>query len=168
MAIRIRKAKTEDAERMADLWHEMAMFHARLGEEWRIRRGSKPGFAKYITKVVDEREAGVFVAHDDGRIVGFVVAQAASRARIFVRKDHGLIADLAVTRAYRRRGVGEKLCRRALRWIAARGLDTAEVRFATSNPLATAFWRKMGFDTYMVMATKPVAVREKKSRIPPS
>ena len=160
MTIRIRKARVEDAVRVADLWHEMAVFHGRLGDEWRIRRGSREGFASYVEGLIGEGRDGVFVAHDDGPVVGFVIARRASRARIFAHRDHGLISDLAVSRAYRRRGVGSRLCRRAFRWIGARGLGTAEVRFAAANPLAAAFWREMGFETRVIVAVRAIPGRK--------
>ena len=73
------------------------------------------------------------------------------RAWVFVHREHGLIVDLAVTRAQRRRGIGERLYRRALRWIQDQGLKTAEVHVASANAVATRFWEEMGFAPYMVM-----------------
>jgi len=154
MTIRIRKARVDDTARLADLWHEMATFHARRGAYWRVRRGCKRGFEEHIAKTIRAGEAGVFVAHDRGALVGFAVGAIASRARCFVEKDHGLIGDIAVTADYRGRGIGEKLCRRVIRWFTAHGLETAEVRVATANPVSTAFWAKMGFEPYMVVNKK--------------
>lgn len=155
--VTIRKARVEDAPALANLWHEMVTFHARRGDYWRVRRGSKRSFHNHIADMIAEGTSGVFVAEDEGQPIGFVVAQVASRARCFVQKEHGLICDLAVAEPYRRRGVGEKLFCRAMRWIRDKGLGIAEVRVATANAVATSFWEKMGFEAYMMLLKKDLS-----------
>jgi len=156
MTVRIRKSQTNDAPALADLWHEMATFHARLDPYWRIRRNCKNGYIPYMQQVAKSKDKAVFVAHDDRKLVAFVLLHLESRARVFVEKEHGLIVDLAVTQAYRRSGIGEKLVSRAVRWFQSQGVETIEVRFATANPLSTAFWHKMGFEPYLVTGMKRI------------
>lgn len=156
MSVTIRKATRNDAPRLAELWHEMALDHARRDDYWKLKRGCKQGFLEHIAALISAGETGVLVAHDRGDIVGFVVVSAARRAPCFVNAECGIIADLAVTESYRGCGVGGRLCRRALEWIRSRGLATAEVRFATANSLAGVFWERMGFEPYMIMAKKEV------------
>lgn len=148
---KIRKAKTEDVSQIAQLWHEMALLHAKQGNYWRIKRGCAQGYQEHIEKMLADNVNGIFVAEVEGTISGFVVAQVANRAKIFIHMKHGIIVDLAVTQKYRRKGIGEKLCRRALRWISNQGLCTAEIRVSVDNPLSTSFWTKMGFNPYMSM-----------------
>jgi GNAT superfamily N-acetyltransferase len=156
MTVRIRKSRLADAPALADLWHEMATFHARLDPYWRIRPSCKKGYIPYMKEVTRSKDKAAFVAHDDGRLVGFVLLHLESRARVFVEKEHGLIVDLAVTAGYRRSGIGEKLVARAVRWFQSQGVETIEVRFATANPLSTAFWHKMGFEPYLVTGMKRI------------
>lgn len=156
MKLRIRKAKTDDTRVLAELWHEMARFHARQGSYWRIKPNCKKGYMTYMQEVVGARDKAVFIAEGDGRPIGFVMVQLSSRARIFVEREHGLVVDLAVTKAVRRSGIGQRLFERAVRWCKSHGVKTLEVRVAASNPLATAFWRKMGFEPYMVMNKREV------------
>lgn len=157
MTIRIREARLQDATAVADLWHEMAAFHARCHPLWRVRRGCKEGYAAYMQDVVRASDKAVFVACDGPRPVGFVLAQLDRRERVFIDRDHGLIVDLTVTEAYRRRGVGTALFGRARRWFAGRGVKRLEVRAATANPVSTAFWRKMGFEPYMTLCRRDAA-----------
>jgi ribosomal protein S18 acetylase RimI-like enzyme len=132
----------------------MAKFHARRDPYWEVSRGCRKGYTTYISKVITEGCGGVFVAHDGGEIIGFVMATGASRAPCYARQDVGLILDLAVTKECRRKGVGERLCDQALGWLAERGFRNAEVRVATANPLAAGFWRKMGFEPRITIAEK--------------
>lgn len=156
MRVIIRKSRPEDAPALADLWHEMARFHARQGSYWRLCRNSRKAYAPYLQEVARARDKAVFVARADGAPVGYVLAQLSSRARIFVEKNHGLIVDLAVTKRWRRQGVGERLFRRAVRWLKSKGVRTVEVRISTANPVSTAFWRKRGFEPYMTLNKKTV------------
>ena len=156
MKLKIRKSDPDDASVLADLWHEMAAFHAKQGAYWRIKPNCKKGYIAYMQEVAKSRDKVVFVAEDSGKPVGFILAQLSSRARIFVEKDHGLIVDLAVTKDYRREGVGAKLFHRAIRWFKTKGVKTVEVRVSIANPLATDFWRKMDFEPYMTMNKREI------------
>jgi GNAT superfamily N-acetyltransferase len=154
MRIRIRQARTEDAHALAGLWEEMAAFHAELARYWRIKAGCKEDYAAHMQSVVRDANRAVFVAHDDGKIVGFILVQLDSRARVFVENVHGLVVDLAVTEDYRRQGIGTRLVARATRWFGSRGVETMEVRIATANPLSSAFWKKQGFEPYMAISRR--------------
>jgi ribosomal protein S18 acetylase RimI-like enzyme len=156
MKLKIRKSQPDDAPVLADLWHEMATFHAKHGPYWRIKPNCKKGYIAYMHEVGKSKDKAVFVAEDNGKPVGFVLAQLSKRARIFVQNEHGLIVDLAVTKNYRRGGIGEKLFRHAIRWFKAKGVKTVEVRVSTANTVATDFWRNMGFEPYMTMNKKDI------------
>jgi len=109
-----------------------------------------------MQEVAKAQDKVVFIAEDGVMPVGFVLAQMSKRARIFVQNEHGLIVDLAVTKDYRRCGVGEKLVRQAIRWFRAKGIKTIEMRVSTANPVASAFWSKMGFEPYMTMNKREI------------
>lgn len=157
MTLHIREARVQDAPALAALWHEMAAFHAQHDPLWKIRRGGREEYAAAMQEVVRSKEQAVFVACEGERPVGFVLAQLDRRARVFAGGEHGLIADLAVTEAFRRRGVGERLLRRSMRWFSSKGVKTAEVRVATTNPVSAAFWRKMGFEPCMTLCRKELS-----------
>jgi ribosomal protein S18 acetylase RimI-like enzyme len=134
----------------------MARFHAKQGAYWRIKPNCKKGYVLYMQEVAKAQDKVVFIAEDGVMPVGFVLAQMSKRARIFVQNEHGLIVDLAVTKDYRRCGVGEKLVRQAIRWFRAKGIKTIEMRVSTANPVASAFWSKMGFEPYMTMNKREI------------
>ena len=156
MAVRIRESRTEDAAPLADLWHEMAVFHASADPYWRVKRNSKSRYADYMSKIVGAPDKVVYVADESGAPVGFVLAQLDIRARVFAEGDHGLIQDLAVTATCRRAGIGQQLVEKAAQWFKKKGVRTIEVRAATANRAATEFWRKMGFEQYMTVCKRRV------------
>lgn len=154
--MRIREMRVGDAEALAGLWHEMAAYHAKCDPYWRLKRNCKGGYADYMREILGAPDKVVYVAHDGGRIVGFALAVIDKRARVFAQCRNGLIQDLAVTAKWRRRGIGRRLVRKCWEWFKGRAVRTVEVRAATANPLATAFWRRMGFEEYMAMCRKRV------------
>ncbi len=108
MKLIIRAARSDDVPALADLWHEMAAFHARQGSYWRIKPNCKKGYRTLTQEVLKSKDKAVLIAHYGEKPVGFVLVQLSSRARIFVEKDYGLIVDLAVTKGYRRAVYGHE------------------------------------------------------------
>ena len=82
-------------------------------------------------------------------IVGFLFAERKQYPPCFVKRDHGLISDLAVTADRRRRGIGAALLAEGMAWFASQGLETVEARVLMANPISTSFWQKMGFSPYL-------------------
>jgi len=156
MNVRIRKMRVGDAGALADLWLEMVLYHAKCDPYWRVKRNSKGGYAEYMRGMLGAPDKIVYVAHEDGEIVGFVLALLDKRSRVFRQAGVGGIQDLAVTAKWRRKGIGRRLVRKVWGWFEEKGVRTVEVRAATANPLATAFWKSMGFEEYMAMCRKKV------------
>jgi len=110
MLIRIEEARDEEAAAIAELWTEA--FH-----------GPVAGMRAQPYEPADVERARadgtVFVAKDDGALVGAVVLYLPGGAprRGVAEPDEAELTRLAVTRRYRRRGVG---------WaLASRCIDTA-------------------------------------------
>lgn len=141
---------------MAELWHEMAMFHAKGDPYWRVKRNGRIRYAGYMRKALGAPDKIVYVAHDGEKVVGFVLAVLDARERVFAGGSRGRIQDLVVTAKWRRKGIGRKLVAKAWDWFGRKSVRTVEVRAATSNPVATAFWRKMGFEQYVAICRKKV------------
>ncbi len=64
---------------------------------------------------------------------------------LHIASDEGMIADLAVSSAHRRRGVGSALLDRAKGIAAERGLARLTLEVRPSNEAAVALYRREGF-----------------------
>jgi ribosomal protein S18 acetylase RimI-like enzyme len=91
----------------------------------------------------------LLVAESEPTIVGFLLAELGRYPPCFVQQDYGTISDIAVTKTFRRRGIGRKLFAEAMKWFASKSIDRIEARVATTNPLSTKFWRQMVFSPYI-------------------
>jgi len=87
------------------------------------------------------------VAEDEGRVVGFLLASMDRRPGIFLERVHGLISDVYVRPAYRRRGVGRELVGAALAWFAERQVSRVRFRTDARDALGVAVWKRLGFET---------------------
>ncbi len=135
----IRRARIEDCAQISKLWLEMAVLHSRQNKHWKMKKGSEIGYQEHISKSISEGTMEIFVAEADKEIIGYATVFIAKRPRCFVNLEYGIIEDLAVTKLYRRSGIGEKLYQKALRWISGKSIKTAEVRVSFDNPLAMSF-----------------------------
>jgi ribosomal protein S18 acetylase RimI-like enzyme len=65
------------------------------------------------------------------------------------REKFGYIEEMAVTSAYRRRGIGAGLLKAVLDWFKSEKLDMAELTVAAKNKIGYSFWKKHGFRDYL-------------------
>lgn len=145
----VRPAKSSDVERIVDLWEEMFQFHRRLDEHFTISNGGRESFTKHVEGNLTAVDSSILVAEVGKVVVGFSFAMIAKYPPVFEMERYGLITDLAVSRDFRRRGIGERLLRDVFRWFSGKGMTRIEVHVANCNEVSRNFWRKMGFTTYM-------------------
>ena len=115
---------------------EMRRFHAVIEEAFLDSDHHSVGYAAWRQQV-DAEETPVFgewfVAEADGRIVG--VLQSSSSGG---EDNEGWVKRLATLRAYRKRGVGEALLRRAFAVYAGNGRTLAGLGVDLANPTKAA------------------------------
>ena len=150
----IRAATSSDLANVVTLWQEHQEYHSQFDPYFERSMDANLGFLKYLRDNLEE--IGLFVAEIDNRLVGFILAGTARRPPCFAFRDYGMIDDLAVTADWRGKGIGQQLLARATTWFTEKGIRRIETRILRSNPLATKFWQKAGFDPYMNCAYKVV------------
>ncbi|MFI5496472.1 GNAT family N-acetyltransferase [Actinoplanes sp. NPDC051859] len=115
---------------------ELRRFHATIAEAFRDSDHASTSYETWQSQV----DAEASVAYDEW-FVGFVDGEWAGvlqSADSQVADGAGWVRSLAVLRAYRRRGVGEALLRRAFAAYAAKGRSTAGLGVDLANPTRAA------------------------------
>ena len=149
--IRIRPAKVKDIPWVIELWKEHLDYHAGWDPYFERAAGAEAGFGEYLTQNL--ANIGLFVAEtDDGRLVGFILLEMATRPPCFVNRTYGMITDIAVTEEFRHRTIGQQLLEQALSWFVERDVHRIETSILDINPLSTSFWRSAGFKCYLSRA----------------
>ncbi len=103
------------------------------GHDWRWRK------ARHIDDDVGRDAAGVFVAEENGQIVGYITTWQDREAGI------GHIPNLAVAASYRNQGLGRTLIEHALNHFRAAGLTHAKIETLAQNAIGNHLYPSLGF-----------------------
>ena len=91
---------------------------------------------------------GFLVAHHDGEVVGYVVADTVPN----YGGQIGHVKDFAVSAAYRRHGIGRRLLDRAVAILEGSGVRRIRLEVRQSNDVAISLYRDFGFQQRHVLA----------------
>jgi len=103
------------------------------GHDWQWRK------ARHIENDVARDAAGVFVAEDDGQIVGYVTTWQDRAGGI------GNIPNLAVAATHRNQGLGRTLLEFALDHFRQAGLTHAKIETLAQNAVGNHLYPSLGF-----------------------
>ena len=114
----------------------------------------------YLNWLFRRDVAGIWVAEEDGKIVGFV----ASDGNWFSKREGkvvGAIHELVILPEYRNKGIVKALVEKVIEYFKSRGLDTAELWVGDKNTQALEFYKSLGFEerdrfNYWIRMTKPL------------
>ena len=95
---------------------------------------SREGIARYLRR----NPATCFVAEEDGRIVGVIIAGHDGR--------RGFIYHTAVRPECRKQGIATQLVEHAMAALEKEGIHKAALVVFERNALGNAFWERIGFE----------------------
>ena len=149
MQVHIREATENDADGLSRLLVEVNDLHAEaLPHVYRrVEAGGRT--ADLLRDQIADEGNRLFVAECAGQLVGYILLRLhqAPSLPILVPRRSLAIDTVVVTRAFRRRGIGEALVRRAHEWAADQGIDQAELVVAEFNAAAIELYEKLGYAT---------------------
>ncbi|MEW5721209.1 MAG: GNAT family N-acetyltransferase, partial [Chloroflexota bacterium] len=154
MSFQIRRAQQSDLDQLVTLWHELADLHADLLPEFALAPAQEQSVRAHLTELLRDNNERIFVAEENGALIGYINGAVRENPPVFVERHVGYIADAIVSARSRRRGVGEQLVETMNAWFRERGIRIVHLSAATGNPIAQAFWRKMGYAEYMTRMRK--------------
>jgi len=103
------------------------------GRDWRERK------ARDVATDCEIQPEGVFVAEENGRIVGYITTRLDRFTSI------GRIPNLAVDAEYRGSGIGSRLIEHAIEWIRDQGMAMAKIETLAQNERGQALYPRFGF-----------------------
>ena len=150
----IRHATVSDILKIISLWKELFQFHESMDRGFEVIPDAEEKFIPFLKSVIElqeEKKAVVLVAQSpfDKQLIGYVLGMIGKNTPIFTIQDYGYITDMCVTRDSRQQGVGRKLVEEVKNWFYTQGINRIQLHAASANPVSLAFWKKMGFTTYM-------------------
>jgi len=149
MDLSIREAHIGDYEELCEIFMEVDTLHGEaLPHLFRAPNG--PVRTKeYISGVIGDENAALFVAQSEGEIVGLVqvFVRDAPDLPIMVPRRWAAIDTLVVKRGFRRSGIGRALMERAHGWAQNKGATQVELTVWEFNGEAIAFYQELGYQT---------------------
>lgn len=116
------------------------------------------GYIDFLIKHCAAHEGGVFVAEDDGQVVG-MVAVTIQRENSHLESSFecfGFVTDLCVLPDRRREGIGGQLLHAAEEHASSRGATLMKLGSLTANDAARSLYESEGYLPYEVLYTKPL------------
>ena len=131
-----------------ELWKELMDFHKSINAYWTRREDGHIAYEKFLTEMLDSKDAIILVAVDNGRIVGYSCSRAGRPSLTRKQDSYGDITDMMVTAKYRRQRIGERMLKMICKWFESKNIDRIELNVAAQNSISNSFWEKQGFKDY--------------------
>ncbi len=147
--ITIRKATTKDVPAIVELWKELMDYHKKLDPLFTRSPAGHKRFAEFLTNHINNADSRVLIALHRTRPVGYCMATISKYPPVFEKQQYGELSDMAVTKKYRRRGIGKELIKAVRKWYAKKSINRIEARYSTANEVAAGFWAGAGFNPYL-------------------
>lgn len=144
--IKIRKAMPKDINSMAKIWSEMMAYHINLDHYfYRLKRNAIQSHKKYLNRNIRSKNAGFFIAEDNGKIVGYVGGWIEDRPPCYQISKNGYLAEEIVIKNCRKQGIGKRLTKKMLDWFKAKKVKFVILRTHVRNKGGIIAWKKSGF-----------------------
>jgi ribosomal protein S18 acetylase RimI-like enzyme len=130
--------------------------HHAFDPERFIAPGADPegGYQWFLQSQLREADAAVFVAEQEGAVIGYVFAALEPISWKDLREACGFIHDIAVDEAGRRSGVATALMTAAVDWLRSRGSPRVVLGTAERNAAAQRLFEGLGFRRTMIEMTR--------------
>jgi len=150
----IRRAERRDLKAVGELGAMLMETHYAFDSKRFLAAGAGAarGYASFLASVIESPEACVFVAEENGRVLGYVYAALEPLSWKELRGPAGFIHDVAVHEDARRSGVATQLLEAATGWLREQGAPRVILWTAAPNAAAQRLFRRLGFrDTMLEM-----------------
>jgi len=138
--MRVRRARPEDEAAVAALMEQL---------ESTVHSVVAPGLKARFVQMLTLDHHAVWVAEDEGRVVGLVTASL--RPTLYHSGPSALIDELVVDANARGQGVGRALIEAVVTWALQRGASEVEVSTGMDNEAAQALYQRCGFRVEAVL-----------------
>lgn len=158
MVTTIRKATSQDYDELCVVMDQIDALHRDNAPHLFQKPTGPVRDRDYILGLLADENVGLFVAEQEGKLVGFVhvVIRDAPAVPIFVPRRYAIIDSIAVREEYRGQGIGHALMAPAHDWAIAKGATSVELNVYEFNKHAIAFYQALGYEIQAHWMRKPL------------
>jgi ribosomal protein S18 acetylase RimI-like enzyme len=152
----IRRATEADAPALGRLGGLLLRTHFDFDRKRFMAPGDDPeaGYASFLRWQMSEDDVVIFVAAQEGTVVGYVYAGLEPLSWKELREACGFIHDVIVDARGRRTGIATALVEAAAAWLKERGAPRVMLWTAEPNEAAQRLFERLGFRRTMVEMTR--------------
>jgi ribosomal protein S18 acetylase RimI-like enzyme len=154
--MRIRRASPDDLEALGQLGALLMRVHHGFDRQRFMDPGAHPesGYQRFLSGLLADEDAAVFVADRDGAVLGYVYAGVEPQSWKELRERAGYIHDIVVDAKGRRSGAASALIEAAVDWLSGRGVPRVLLWTSVHNEAAQALFARRGFRKTMIEMTR--------------
>jgi ribosomal protein S18 acetylase RimI-like enzyme len=137
----IRALKQPDVDLLAPLVDQFVSANRTLT----YRPDYRIAFCDAARKNLKDINAVIFVAEEEGEIVGLITGRISDNGGIILPEKIGYISITVVLSKYRRKGIAKRLWERLNEWFLSKGIEEVQLYVVPDNDEARGFWQDCGF-----------------------
>ncbi len=143
-------------------------------EERDFNRNLKPvedvkmHYEKYLRNDLSSEWRVVFIAEEEGTIVGLVVGKIYRTLKIAGYERSGYISNVYVKKKSRRKGIGLKLVEKVVEWFKQKGATNITLELYKDNDAAVNLYQRLGFKEHTIIMKKGDLDQEAQPELLPS
>ena len=150
----IRKATKRDLNRLNELQLALANYEYVFCKTLKKPESVKKKYKENYRKKMRSKNSVFFVAEDKKRIIGYILGEIETPEHPHIYNKRGYVVDAFILREYRRKGVGEQLFKKLMKWFKSKKVKWIKVAVYANNFNSYKFWQSMGFRDYVIWMTK--------------
>lgn len=158
--VKIRRAQARDMAFIIELWKKLTEEMAHCDERYALRAEAEIIWARWVGARLRDSASVVLVAEatkgDEIDHVGYLVGHLEEAHPIFEHRRHGMITDIFVDPAFRRKGLAGKFFEEAVRFFKERDVEHLRVNVLVKMAASRAFCEKLGFGDFLYNMWKPL------------
>lgn len=145
--IRLRLAKVEDVEALAELRQESALYQANLLSGVKLKENTKGFLLENTKEAIENPQKRVFLSIKDEKVLAYIIATLEEEHPFLDFGKAGMIDDIYVRPSIQKTGSGKTLLNMALKWFQEEDINTVKLNVYLENKVGVNFWKKTGFTT---------------------
>lgn len=155
MSLVIRRATEADLPTLGRLGALLVRAHHDLDARRFIAASprTESGYAGFLGTQLASLDAAVFVADQNGEVIGYTYAGVEGNDWMSLRGPAGVLHDIVVDPEHRRGGVGRALLTKTLEFLKSQGMPRVVLSTAAQNEGAQRLFASVGFRRTMVEMT---------------
>lgn len=155
--VQVRPFREEDAPAVHRMMTQLAKQREESTHQMVLKKEYNRFFKSYMLGLLDNPDAVVCVAEDDGQVIGYAVATR-GRDQPFMRFSHvAILNDIFVEKGQRNEGVGKQLLAALRAWAQQQDLEALEVQVFPEHDEEIDMLQKLGFFQYRVKMLFPLS-----------